>query len=743
MIRIFSRRKLLSTIPKSVVVSLFTLILFALPLFSQSSLVFRSGQDADLLLSGIDFNNSGGPLLFNHPTGIASDGVHFLVADRWNNRVLIWNSLPAANIPPDMVLGQKDFYSNTPGVGRNQLNWAGNVSVSANGKLAIADTENDRVLLWNSFPTKNGSSADIVLNISKFGSQKNYGWLWGVWTDGTKLAAVATHGAAVLIWNSFPTRDDQPPDFFLTNQGFGTPRNITSDGTYFMVSDHNSKDAGSNVAGTFFWKTFPTTATQPNDFYRREWIKGTITPDGKLLAGGMSSIYLWNTLPQTAQENPTITLREPGYANGDGPDIVYAGGRMYVCNYNGNNILVYNSLPTSPTQQADFAIGSPDTKTNTLLTNNFITNAVIASNGKSLFVTSDFDRRMWIWKTIPPKSGIHADVVMNLPEAPWQNALHGDTLVLAGKRAVMIWTSLPMNGENAAIILRDRIGTATLQELVGVAFDGVYFYLTDASGVVWIWKGLPTAQQNPIVTLSVDRASRLSSDGEYFTITRMEKHEVQIYRVRDIENGALQPTKIVSGYPLNLPMHAITFADHLAIANTVNSAVYVWDRIDAAGDYTKCAIIGADSLRDFQPEIAKNKLFWCGTLCFDGKSLWVGEFKFSNRILRFTPSPQTDLSTREIIPTTITLDQNFPNPFGRAISGNPMTCISFSLPHSMSVRLTVCNALGREIRVLVDDYRTAGIHMEWFDGSRFASGVYTYRLKTENATLTRRMVLLK
>lgn len=50
---------------------------------------FQTGQNADLVLSGVDFNNTGGPLLFNHPSGIASDGTRFLLCDRFNNRVLI------------------------------------------------------------------------------------------------------------------------------------------------------------------------------------------------------------------------------------------------------------------------------------------------------------------------------------------------------------------------------------------------------------------------------------------------------------------------------------------------------------------------------------------------------------------------------------------------------------------------------------------------------------------------------
>ena len=106
------------------------------------------------MLSEIDFNNTDGPLHFNHPCTVASEGTHLLLAGRNNNRVLIWDPLPTENSEPDIVLGQEDFYSNSPGTGLKQMNW--HVGVSADGKhVVVADTYNDRNLIWNTFPTNN------------------------------------------------------------------------------------------------------------------------------------------------------------------------------------------------------------------------------------------------------------------------------------------------------------------------------------------------------------------------------------------------------------------------------------------------------------------------------------------------------------------------------------------------------------------------------------------------------------
>lgn len=366
---------------------------------------FLTGQEADLMLSGVDFNCTGGPLLFNHPTGIASDGRRFLLCDRFNNRILIWNTLPDRwDTPPDLVLGQDNLLSNNPGTGKSGLNWPGNVSVSAGGVVAVADTENDRILIWKSFPVQNAQPADVTISFRAMwrpGSTPRYEWPWGIWTDGRRLAAVATGGSSLLFWNSLPSNDDLPPDYVIRLPQFGTPRNISTDGaTYFFVGDHNAQ-VGNNQPSTYFWNSYPTQPDQPFDFYRPEWVKGTRLPGGQLVAGGFSSVYLWNRMPTASGVEPDLTVRYPSYANGDGPDVLFAGGRLYVNNYNGNNVHVYNTIPTQSSQRPDFALGSPSVDYNTLEGMNYIQNPVVAVEGDRLVVSSDFERKLWIWTALP------------------------------------------------------------------------------------------------------------------------------------------------------------------------------------------------------------------------------------------------------------------------------------------------------------------------------------------------------
>jgi len=81
--------------------------------------------------------------------------------------------------------------------------------------------------------------------------------------------------------------------------------------------------------------------------------------------------------------------------------VVYAGGRLYINNYNGNNVHVYNAVPTASNQPPDFALGSPAVNVNTLEAINYIQNPTVATDGKVLIATSDFDAALWIWKTLP------------------------------------------------------------------------------------------------------------------------------------------------------------------------------------------------------------------------------------------------------------------------------------------------------------------------------------------------------
>jgi hypothetical protein len=94
------------------------------------------------------------------------------------------------------------------------------------------------------------------------------------------------------------------------------------------------------------------------------------------------------------------------------------------------------------------------------------------------------------------------------------------------------------------------------------------------------------------------------------------------------------------------------------------------------------------------------------------------------------------------VPTEYSLDQNYPNPF------NPTTEIPLALPVPARVSLRVYNVLGQEVRTLVDGPMDAGFHTVTWDGRSssgglVSSGVYFYRVETDQFTETKKMLMLK
>jgi hypothetical protein len=89
------------------------------------------------------------------------------------------------------------------------------------------------------------------------------------------------------------------------------------------------------------------------------------------------------------------------------------------------------------------------------------------------------------------------------------------------------------------------------------------------------------------------------------------------------------------------------------------------------------------------------------------------------------------------IPDVFILYQNYPNPF------NPTTHIRYGIPTASEVNIEVYNSLGQRVAILENDYQTAGYHVVDFDASRFASGIYFYRINAGNYNKVMKMMLMK
>jgi hypothetical protein len=116
-------------------------------------------------------------------------------------------------------------------------------------------------------------------------------------------------------------------------------------------------------------------------------------------------------------------------------------------------------------------------------------------------------------------------------------------------------------------------------------------------------------------------------------------------------------------------------------------------------------------------------------LPFKGKAPDLGCFETGNPdgVINYKFSPASSFE----------LMNNYPNPF------NPVTIIPFSLKNSGNITLKIYNALGAEVAVLADGYRTSGSHSIAWNASNMASGVYYCRLVSGNGLSVLKMILSK
>jgi hypothetical protein len=114
--------------------------------------------------------------------------------------------------------------------------------------------------------------------------------------------------------------------------------------------------------------------------------------------------------------------------------------------------------------------------------------------------------------------------------------------------------------------------------------------------------------------------------------------------------------------------------------------------------------------------------------------LYLGTYKYG--VYYYQPDG-VSVSNENTSVNGFTLNQNYPNPF------NPSTKISFAIPKSSFVNLTVFDMIGRSVSVLMNENKPAGNYEVNFDASDLSGGVYFYKLQTGDFTETRKMILTK
>jgi uncharacterized protein (TIGR03437 family) len=330
------------------------------------------------------------------PTAVASDGVHLVVGDTDHNRVLIWNRIPTTNnAPADVVVGQPDFKTvSVPGNVPTAKSMRGPQGVwIQDGRLYVADTGNNRVLIFNSIPTSNGAAADLALgapNLTTF-----------VQPDLTQQTSSVT---ASLVLN---------------------PVSVSSDGVHVFVSD-----LGYNRV--LIWNSIPTASGVPadvaigqpdlissvaNNAYSTVSTDTTVPPvETAVLCKVSNGTDVNNNLTYPSYCNSTLSF--PRFA-------LAVNGRLFIADGGNDRVLVFNQIPTANGTAADIVIGeSPDTANSTGTVtlasdaaDSLRTPMSLAWDGTNLYVSDAYNRRITVYsmgENTVPYAGVVNSASLNI-----------------------------------------------------------------------------------------------------------------------------------------------------------------------------------------------------------------------------------------------------------------------------------------------------------------------------------------
>ena len=311
----------------------------ALPAANNTGASFALGQPS--LTTGAPNNGTGtSATVLAFPSSAAISGTKLVVTDTDNNRVLIWNTLPAANVAPNVVIGQADFVSSASGTSASTLS-APQSAIIANGKLVVADTGNNRVLIWNTVPTTNGVAADVVLGQADFVSnasvisptQASLRQPQGVWTDGFNLLVSDTGTNRVLYWKQIPSANNTNALFvmgqpsFIASTGSSTsalmksPTGVFYDGTHIYVAD-----TGNNRVLVF--TGFPLTNSQ---------LASAVLGQEDFSHSAANDDNGSNLDPQDGVSEAKPTQRTLSRPTG----VLFAGGKLYVTDTGNSRVMQF------------------------------------------------------------------------------------------------------------------------------------------------------------------------------------------------------------------------------------------------------------------------------------------------------------------------------------------------------------------------------------------------------------------
>jgi len=212
------------------------------------------------------------------PTGVAWSGEDLLVAELSRHRVVRYAAPVSASSSPANVIGQPNLTTYSSGTTAAKLWSPYGLLVTSGGKLIVADWGNERGLIWNSVPTTNGVSANIVIGQSSFttrtsgsASNKLSGPSDLAETPAGELLIAESGNNRVSVFSSVPTVNNANATLVLLQSGFGVASLGVSAASCWRAAGVAVSDTGviaisdysNNRIGLFY--ELPTTSGEDMD----------------------------------------------------------------------------------------------------------------------------------------------------------------------------------------------------------------------------------------------------------------------------------------------------------------------------------------------------------------------------------------------------------------------------------------------------------------------------------------------
>lgn len=275
-----------------------------------------NNANADFVLGQPDFTSSSRTTIsaadMYSPEWVTTMEGRLAITDTDLNRVTVYEGFPqSGDALPVRVIGQESPDTFSGACDASTLIHPHAQLLLPDGKVVVADAANHRVLVWNEMPAEDGAPADFVLGQSSFTNCSfrepgNFRHPSAMWSDGKRFILADSEKHRVLIWNTFPTESFQPPDVILGQSAMA-----------FAAPNDDNQDG---------------------------------EPDGNFeLVEGEDNIA-------SLTANGDATARTLSYPR----DVEVHDGKLYVADLNNHRVLIWNRIPTESFTPADNVLGQPD-----------------------------------------------------------------------------------------------------------------------------------------------------------------------------------------------------------------------------------------------------------------------------------------------------------------------------------------------------------------------------------------------